>query len=368
MHEDLHGNTIPGSYAAGTGTAIANWSTLDGKGRAIAHGTHVAGTVCAEQNGIGLVGVMWDCTINALDFAQYPWDARLVGSKMAAWLSVRPQVKIVNMSFGFGAHYTNECRDRPRISEGHAMAKLFTAFPKVLFVVAAGNCGSDANGHLDTSTQTPANLGSVFGNVVTVASHNRDGGLSAFSNTGAEVAAPGGYYSGESGSSVWSTTHDCHPTGCSSFVSTYEDMPGTSMAAPFISGIAGLMLSHRPGLTAVQLAACITGAGSPYSVPGDPGLTAIAADSALDCAEAAANAAIERDALIDIYWATGGPNWTARDRWLTRSITANGTASGARPKVLYEGLGLWRNGLSGRIPDSIGDLKNLGGLACSRMI
>ena len=54
------------------------------------------------------------------------------------------------------------------------------------------------------------------------------------------------------GASIYSTYHD--------FVTSdgYAYMTGTSMASPFVSGLAGLVISHKPGMAAADVVALIT--------------------------------------------------------------------------------------------------------------
>ena len=67
----------------------------------------------------------------------------------------------------------------------------------------------------------------------------------------------------------------------------------------------------------------------------------------------------DRDALVALYNATGGPNWTNKDNWLSdRAVsTWNGVQTGHGGRVTT--LDLYRNGLSGEIPDQLQNLTAL---------
>lgn len=89
-------------------------------------------------------------------------------------------------------------------------------------VVAAGNQGTLRTNGIGY----PAH----YGGVITVASHGPFGRQSAFTSQGGEIDL------GAPGELIWSTWKG----------RSYTRRTGTSMAAPFIAGIAGLMLSAQP--------------------------------------------------------------------------------------------------------------------------
>ncbi len=67
----------------------------------------------------------------------------------------------------------------------------------------------------------------------------------------------------------------------------------------------------------------------------------------------------EREALVALFEATGGPNWTYNENWLTNAPLSNwqGIDIGSRGQVV--GLDLGYNGLQGSIPAAIGSLSGL---------
>ena len=67
----------------------------------------------------------------------------------------------------------------------------------------------------------------------------------------------------------------------------------------------------------------------------------------------------DRDVLVALYEATGGPNWIKNDNWLTdaRLGAWHGVYTDASGRV--QGLWLWDNGLAGVIPAELGNLGNL---------
>ena len=67
----------------------------------------------------------------------------------------------------------------------------------------------------------------------------------------------------------------------------------------------------------------------------------------------------DRDVLVALYEATGGPSWDANDNWLTDAPLGewHGVYTDASGRV--QALSLNENGLTGEIPSELGDLANL---------
>lgn len=113
-------------------------------------------------------------------------------------------------------------------------AVMFYENPDVLFAVAAGN--EDVNN--DDELILPAYLARFFPNVVTVAATYADDTICSFSNFGIEsvdLGAPG--------ANILSTVVP--------EASVY--MNGTSMATPYVAGVAALLRSLAPSLTPAEL-------------------------------------------------------------------------------------------------------------------
>jgi hypothetical protein len=71
--------------------------------------------------------------------------------------------------------------------------------------------------------------------------------------------------------------------------------------------------------------------------------------------------AAQRNALIDLYNQTGGSTWTVNSNWLGPAGTENtwhGITCDSGNNHVIE-IDLHTNNLSGTLPDSIGDLKEL---------
>ena len=68
---------------------------------------------------------------------------------------------------------------------------------------------------------------------------------------------------------------------------------------------------------------------------------------------------IDRAALVALYNATGGPNWTNNTNWLTNAPMAQWHGVTIDANGLVSGLDLQNNALSGEIPAELGSLTNL---------
>ncbi|REE79973.1 peptidase inhibitor I9 [Lutibacter oceani] len=180
------------------------YSIEDGNG----HGTHVAGTVAALNNNIGVVGVAAGATIVALRVL----DSR--GSGQFSWtISALDYIAAngsagdaVNMSLGPQSRYTDTAVD----GAAEAVASL-----GIRIAIAAGNSSDDSLYY------SPARVGLNNSNIYTVASMTSSDSWSSFSNYGTpvDVIAPG--------SSVKSTYKD----------GGYATLSGTSMASPHVCGL-----------------------------------------------------------------------------------------------------------------------------------
>lgn len=196
------------------------------------HGTHVAGIIAAQRdNGIGMNGVANNVQIMSVravpDGDEYDKDIAL-----AIRYAVDNGAKILNTSFG--KYYSPN-------SEWVYDAIKYAASKDVLIVNAAGNDGLD----LDTVNVYPNdqvdNGPEMADTFLTVGALNYKYGselIANFSNYGknnVDVFAPG--------VKIYSTTP----------LSTYEYLQGTSMAAPEVAGVAAVIRSYYPELSAVQV-------------------------------------------------------------------------------------------------------------------
>jgi thermitase len=271
------------------------WDFDDGDGNPYDHqyhGTHVAGTIgAAGNNGLLVTGVAWRATIMpvaALDATGAGYMSNIAaGFEYAADRGAR----IVNASLG-GAGTSLLLRD---VMDRH---------PDTLFVVAAGNDGTDD----DVIPETPCDEPSA--NVLCVAATGPDDGLAPYSNYGGasvDVAAPG--------TDVLSTV----PGG------GLLSLSGTSMATPLVTGVAALTLAHHPWLSATGLKAALLDGARPL-----PALAGKVATGALIDAPGALDAS--RDAVppaAPVMRSPGQGAWSAGApvvRWSASGDSGSGLA------------------------------------------
>jgi subtilisin family serine protease len=159
--------------------------------------------------------------------------------------------RVINMSFGKPySPFKSAVDDAVKYADAH----------NVLMVLAAGNDGAS----LDTAPNFPTPYytgGGKAANWIEVGASSWRGGdtvavgFSDYSHTRVDVFAPG--------EDILSSVQG----------GGYERMSGTSMAAPVVSGLAALIMSYYPDLTAAQVRQIILDSARRYDgvslVPGD---------------------------------------------------------------------------------------------------
>ena len=207
------------------------YGNADSKGPDPSHGTHVAGIVGADRkNTIGINGVADNVLLMAVRNVPNG-DERDKDVANAIRYAVDNGAKVLNMSFGKA--YS---QDKKVVDD----AVKYAVSKDVLLVHAAGN----DNKNLDVETNFPTNKyedGTLADSWITVGASTpyNDRRLKAsFSNYGkttVDVFAPG--------FGIYSTYPD----------QKYQDNNGTSMAAPVVAGLAALIRSYYPKLSAKQV-------------------------------------------------------------------------------------------------------------------
>jgi len=192
------------------------------------HGTHVAGIIGARpNNGKGISGVAWKVKlIAAKGFSDETMTGTIAALIDSIYYAANNGARVINCSWGGLGVPSSAERD----------AVVYARNRGAVVVVAAGNDGKDA------STYTPASIIEVL----TVGSINKNSQYSTFSNYGygLDLLAPGGdIVNGSKTDLIYSTAPG----------NIYRGEVGTSMAAPFVSGVAALVLSINAALSVSQV-------------------------------------------------------------------------------------------------------------------
>lgn len=184
----------------------------DGNG----HGTHVAGTIAALDNDLGVVGIAPAVDLYAVkvltDNGSGSVSAIVAGIQ---WTMKQPNIAIINMSLG-SSSYSKTFEDACNAAYDDGL----------LVVASAGNSGNEAG------TGDTVGYPAKYASVIAVAASNNLDQRAYFSSTGpaVELIAPG--------QNIESTI----PGG-------YATYSGTSMASPHVVGVAALVWAADPNLT-----------------------------------------------------------------------------------------------------------------------
>jgi subtilisin len=209
-HEDL-----PGLLGGVNTVDSTDWGS-DGN----SHGTHVAGTVAALDNNVGVVGVGTEIGLYAVKVLDDSGSGSVASVVAGIEWAVEQGIPVLNMSLGSTENSTTmEEACSAAYASGH------------LLVAAAGNSGNFMG--RGENVIYPAKYESVIAVAASTSSDSR----AFFSSTGpaVELIAPG--------NSILSTTPG----------NKYETKSGTSMASPHAAGAAALAWAANLGLTNVEL-------------------------------------------------------------------------------------------------------------------
>jgi len=195
------------SYKGGYDFVNNDADPMDDEG----HGTHVSGTIAADDDGVGVTGVAPDADIYALKVLNSSGSGYWSDIIAAVDWTVANGIQVTNNSYGGGQN------------PGGAVQAAFdnAAAAGILHISSAGNSGNPKG--KGNNVGYPARYDSV----VAVAATDRDDLRASFSSTGdkVELSAPGvGILSTKLGGG-------------------YETLSGTSMASPHVAGTAALVIA-----------------------------------------------------------------------------------------------------------------------------
>jgi subtilisin family serine protease len=200
------------------------------------HGTHVAGIIAGANDDQGNTGVAYNAKIMALRLGDTNNTGIFLNAgdlSLALRYAVDNGAQVINLSLGWS--------DTPSLRS----ALEYAASKNVVVVSASGNKGF-------STPVSPARYAIDWG--ISVGAVTQSGTLATFSNGAGtnpdirHVLAPGyRIVSAEPGGG-------------------YQTRTGTSMAAPYVSGVVALMLSANPNLTQAQVRDILAGTAVPLEV------------------------------------------------------------------------------------------------------
>ncbi len=214
------------------------------------HGTHVAGTVAAKDDGAGVVGVAPGARLWAVRVL----DNRGSGTTSSVICGIdyvtanATEIEVANMSLG-GSGGDSVCGG----SDSYHNAICNSVGAGVTYAVAAGNSSADANSYRPATYEEVITVsaladfnGEPGGGGAATCRSDVDDTFADFSNYGSDVdlIAPG--------VCILSTWND----------GGYNTISGTSMASPHVAGAAALYKANNPGATPAQVKTALQGAGN----------------------------------------------------------------------------------------------------------
>ncbi|NET38466.1 MAG: S8 family serine peptidase [Cyanothece sp. SIO1E1] len=244
-HADLDGNIwvnpgeIPGNGNDDDGNGfiddIRGWNFVENNNNPIDlrnHGTHVAGTIAAENNGFGTTGVAYNATIMPVRVLGADGSGSLLDVASGIRYAADNGADVINLSLAGGYSPTVEAAVQYATAQGSVV------------VMAAGNEGVAQPAY-------PARFATQQG--IAVGAIDSINQLASFSNRAGDaildyVVAPG--------VSIASTIPG----------NSYAYFSGTSMAAPHVAGVAALLLSANPDLTPAEVESLLVGTANPDGI------------------------------------------------------------------------------------------------------
>lgn len=242
---DVEANGITGVDDDGNGFVddIHGWNFVDNSSTMYDdadHGTHVSGIILGAGQDIMQDPVRESkVMIMPLKFLDGSGSGTTANAVNAIYYAVNNGARVINNSWG-GSTYSRSLHDAYKYAYDH----------NVVLVTAAGN----SNLNLDQTPMYPAVLDAPSN--ITVGSSTNSDRRSSFSNHSTSLVhifAPG--------SSIMSTIPGSQCTDAANlFYYCLTSLSGTSMAAPFVAGLAALAIREAPHLSAYQIKGVILSA------------------------------------------------------------------------------------------------------------
>ena len=266
MHPDLAGRVDQTRSVSCAANGVAS-QAYGGWRDDYFHGTHVAGIIAANHNGIGIDGVAPDTTLVSIKAANSEQLIYPEYVTCAFMWAASHGVDIVNNSYSMDPWmYWSPTDPEQAAGLEAALRSIAYAQSKGLAVIAsAGNEGAD-NDHPTTDSGSPTDMDTPIKDRPVAGSIRVPGQVAGVSQVSAlkrvdEETKPEWTTLARADFSNYGTTIDFAAPGdgiystvpTSQYPSGYAKTSGTSMAAPHITGIAALIKATHPAFTGTQI-------------------------------------------------------------------------------------------------------------------
>jgi subtilisin family serine protease len=293
-HPDLTA-ALDRSASAGCLSGKADPSPAAWEPTASPHGTHVAGTIAAADDGRGITGVapgVRIASVKVVDDSGYILPEYAVCGLM--WATANG-MRVTNNSYFVDPWLMTCDRDSEHVVyESVRRAVDYATSHGVLTVAAATNEGADLADPNGRAAEDPSSSGrrtldssckvlpAGLRGVVAVSAVGRNELKASYSSYGLgviDVAAPGGETKPQAYDPSGGKQQD-DTCVLSTVPDGYEKMCGTSMAAPHVTGVAALLASEHPEATPQTLSKMLTEQADPLPCPADYDLDGTGAQDA----------------------------------------------------------------------------------------
>ncbi|HCF27736.1 MAG TPA: peptidase S8 [Cyanobacteria bacterium UBA11049] len=245
--DEVYGNAIDDDKN-GYVDDVIGWDFVDGDNLPYdqtfdGHGTHVAGLIAAENNNFGTTGVAYNAKIMPVKISGVPQTTANLDTLLANGINyaVANGANVLNMSVG---NFPGDPL-MPKTMEALANAKR----SGVVAVMASGNERITYNA---TRPDEPASYAAIDLGIA-VGAVNAQDILDNYANPAG--VAPIDYVVAPA-DAIYSTTPG----------NAYEQLSGTSMSTPYVSGVAALLLGANPSLSPSEVEMTITRTANPFGI------------------------------------------------------------------------------------------------------